>query len=69
MTDRSILACLFVLCRFDKELLNPDRNESLIIFRFRERLDGGGPSVKPLLEHWLATDIPVPPVHPSQDTF
>ncbi|KAF9544020.1 hypothetical protein EC957_000289 [Mortierella hygrophila] len=57
------------LTRFDKELLNPDRNESLIIFRFRERLDGGGPSVKPLLEHWLATDIPVPPVHPSQDTF
>ncbi|KAG0286963.1 hypothetical protein BGZ97_007253 [Linnemannia gamsii] len=57
------------LTRFDKELLNPDRNESLIIFRFRERLDGGGPSVKPLLEHWLATDIPVPPTHPSQDTF
>ncbi|KAF9117110.1 hypothetical protein BGX27_003572 [Mortierella sp. AM989] len=49
------------LTRFDKELLNPDRNESLIVFRFRERLDGGGPSVKPLLEHWLATDIPVPP--------
>ncbi|KAF9117522.1 hypothetical protein BGW39_002095 [Mortierella sp. 14UC] len=57
------------LTRFDKELLNPDRNESLIIFRFRERLDGGGPSVKPLLEHWLATDIPVPPAHPSQDVF
>ncbi|KAG0277875.1 hypothetical protein BGZ95_005168 [Linnemannia exigua] len=57
------------LTRFDKELLNPDRNESLIIFRFRERLDGGGPSVKPLLEHWLATDIPVPPAHPSQDIF
>ncbi|KAF9138131.1 hypothetical protein BG015_002476 [Linnemannia schmuckeri] len=57
------------LTRFDKELLNPDRNESLIIFRFRERLDGGGPSVKPLLEHWLATDVPVPPAHPSQDTF
>ncbi|KAF9899222.1 hypothetical protein EC991_009278 [Linnemannia zychae] len=56
------------LTRFDKELLNPDRNESLIIFRFRERLDGGGPSVKPLLEHWLATDIPVPPAH-SQDIF
>ncbi|KAF9962370.1 hypothetical protein BGZ72_006191 [Mortierella alpina] len=49
------------LTRFDKELLNPDRNESLIVFRFRERLDGGGPFVKPLLEHWLATDIPVPP--------
>ncbi|KAF9575243.1 hypothetical protein EC968_003884 [Mortierella alpina] len=49
------------LTRFDKELLNPDRNETLIVFRFRERLDGGGPSVKPLLEHWLATDIPVPP--------
>ncbi|KAG0327541.1 GATA-binding factor 2 [Dissophora globulifera] len=49
------------LTRFDKELLNPDRNESLIVFRFRERLEGGGPSVKPLLEHWLATDIPVPP--------
>ncbi|KAF9097908.1 hypothetical protein BGX23_007614 [Mortierella sp. AD031] len=57
------------LTRFDKELLNPDRNESLIIFRFRERLDGGGPSVKPLLEHWLATDIPVPPAHPFQDSF
>ncbi|KAK3812663.1 MAG: hypothetical protein J3R72DRAFT_67968 [Linnemannia gamsii] len=57
------------LTRFDKELLNPDRNESLIVFRFRERLDGGGPSVKPLLEHWLATDIPVPPAHPSQDVF
>ncbi|KAF9435083.1 hypothetical protein BGZ76_006917 [Entomortierella beljakovae] len=52
------------LTRFDKELLNPDRDESLIVFRFRERLDGGGPSVKPLLLHWLATDIPVPP--PSQ---
>ncbi|KAF9402725.1 hypothetical protein BGX21_008986 [Mortierella sp. AD011] len=52
------------LTRFDKELLNPDRNESLIVFRFRERLDGGGPSVKPLLEHWLAADIPVPP-HPN----
>ncbi|CAO3572795.1 unnamed protein product [Mortierella alpina] len=49
------------LTRFDKELLNPDRNETLIVFRFRERLDGGGPFVKPLLEHWLATDIPVPP--------
>ncbi|KAI8605441.1 hypothetical protein EDD21DRAFT_350012 [Dissophora ornata] len=49
------------LTRFDKELLNPKRDESLIVFRFRERLDGGGPSVKPLLEHWLATDIPVPP--------
>ncbi|KAF9395689.1 hypothetical protein CPC16_007335 [Podila verticillata] len=48
------------LTRFDKELLNPDRNESLIVFRFRERLDGGGPKVKPLLEHWLTTDIPVP---------
>ncbi|KAG0337555.1 hypothetical protein BG000_005268 [Podila horticola] len=48
------------LTRFDKELLNPDRNESLIVFRFRERLDGGGPKVKPLLEHWLTTEIPVP---------
>ncbi|KAF9927921.1 hypothetical protein FBU30_002759 [Linnemannia zychae] len=56
------------LTRFDKELLNPDRNESLIIFRFRERLDGGGPAVKPLLEHWLTTDIPVP-LHPSQDIY
>ncbi|KAI7818825.1 hypothetical protein BC939DRAFT_462100 [Gamsiella multidivaricata] len=56
------------LTRFDKELLNPDRNESLIVFRFRERLDGGGPSVKPLLEHWLATDIPVPPP-PSNDSL
>lgn len=49
------------ICRFDKELLNPDRNESLLVFRFRERLDGGGHSVKPLLEHWLTTDIPIPP--------
>ncbi|KAI1303887.1 hypothetical protein EDD11_005293 [Mortierella claussenii] len=56
------------LTRFDKELLNPDRNESLIVFRFRERLDGGGPSVKPLLEHWLAADIPVPPPPPSDST-
>ncbi|KAG0213730.1 hypothetical protein BGX28_003674 [Mortierella sp. GBA30] len=55
------------LTRFDKELLNPDRNESLIVFRFRERLDGGGPCVKPLLEHWLATDIPVPPP-PTSDS-
>ncbi|KAG0053250.1 hypothetical protein BGZ83_001420 [Gryganskiella cystojenkinii] len=54
------------LTRFDKELLNPDRNETLIVFRFRERLGGGGPPVKPLLEHWLATDIPVPP-QPSSD--
>ncbi|KAF9362027.1 hypothetical protein BGX26_006544 [Mortierella sp. AD094] len=56
------------LTRFDKELLNPDRNESLIVFRFRERLDGGGPSVKPLLEHWLATDIPVPPPPSNNST-
>ncbi|KAF9349176.1 hypothetical protein BGX34_001981, partial [Mortierella sp. NVP85] len=27
------------LTRFDKELLNPDRNECLIVFQFRERLD------------------------------
>ncbi|KAF9581764.1 hypothetical protein BGW38_001103 [Lunasporangiospora selenospora] len=47
------------LTRFDKELLNPERNESLIVFRFRERLDGGGPPVKPLLEQWLTTEIPV----------
>ncbi|KAI1317547.1 hypothetical protein EDD11_008241 [Mortierella claussenii] len=47
------------LARFDKELLNPDKNEISIVFRFRERLDGGGPPVKPLLEHWLATEIPV----------
>ncbi|KAF9186693.1 hypothetical protein BGZ51_009815 [Haplosporangium sp. Z 767] len=53
------------LTRFDKELLNPDRNESLIVFRFRERLDGGGPSVKPLLEHWLTTDIHPPSPPPS----
>ncbi|KAG0255627.1 hypothetical protein DFQ27_006170 [Actinomortierella ambigua] len=49
------------MTRFDKELLNPDRNETLIVFRFRERLDGGGPPVKPLLEQWLTTEIPVPP--------
>ncbi|KAG0265447.1 hypothetical protein BG011_004667 [Mortierella polycephala] len=53
------------LTRFDKELLNPDRNESLIVFRFRERLDGGGPFVKPLLEHWLTTDIHPPSPPPS----
>jgi len=53
--------------RFDKELLNPDRNETLIVFRFRERLGGGGPPVKPLLEHWLATDIPVPPPPAATD--
>ncbi|KAG0037063.1 hypothetical protein BGZ82_003236 [Podila clonocystis] len=47
------------LTRFDKELLNPDKEESLIVFRFRERLDGGGPPVKPLLEQWLTTEIPV----------
>ncbi|KAG0365711.1 hypothetical protein BC939DRAFT_498241 [Gamsiella multidivaricata] len=47
------------LSRFDKELLNPDENESAIVFRFRERLDGGGPPVKPLLEQWLKTEIPV----------
>ncbi|KAF9956107.1 hypothetical protein BGZ72_003009 [Mortierella alpina] len=47
------------LTRFDKELLNPDRNECLIVFRFRERLDGGGPPVKPLLEQWLKTEVPV----------
>ncbi|KFH62979.1 hypothetical protein MVEG_11017 [Podila verticillata NRRL 6337] len=47
------------LSRFDKELLNPDKEESLIVFRFRERLDGGGPPVKPLLEQWLTTEIPV----------
>ncbi|KAF9208231.1 hypothetical protein BGZ49_009451 [Haplosporangium sp. Z 27] len=56
------------LTRFDKELLNPDRNESLIVFRFREKLDGGGPSVKPLLEHWLAADIPVAPPIPNNST-
>ncbi|KAF9902237.1 hypothetical protein BX616_001995 [Lobosporangium transversale] len=55
------------LTRFDKELLNPDRNESLIVFRFRERLDGGGPFVRPLLEHWLTTDIPIP-LPPSNDS-
>ncbi|KAF9988476.1 hypothetical protein BGZ75_009327 [Mortierella antarctica] len=47
------------LTRFDKELLNPERNECLIVFRFRERLDGGGPPVKPLLEQWLKTEVPV----------
>ncbi|KAF9134125.1 hypothetical protein BGW39_008040 [Mortierella sp. 14UC] len=47
------------LSRFDKELLNPDKNESSMVFRFRERLDGGGPPVKPLLEQWLTTEIPV----------
>ncbi|KAF9321308.1 hypothetical protein BG003_002489 [Podila horticola] len=47
------------LTRFDKELLNPDKDENLIVFRFRERLDGGGPPVKPLLEQWLTTEIPV----------
>ncbi|KAG0202681.1 hypothetical protein BGX31_003535 [Mortierella sp. GBA43] len=49
------------LTRFDKELLNPDRNECLIVFRFREQLDGNGHSVKPLLDYWLTTDIPIPP--------
>ncbi|KAG0281013.1 hypothetical protein BGZ95_007383 [Linnemannia exigua] len=44
---------------FDKELLNPDKNENSMVFRFRERLDGGGPPVKPLLEQWLRTEIPV----------
>ncbi|KAF9905336.1 hypothetical protein EC991_001759 [Linnemannia zychae] len=47
------------LSRFDKELLNPDKNENSMVFRFRERLDGGGPPVKPLLEQWLTTEIPV----------
>ncbi|CAO3565832.1 unnamed protein product [Mortierella alpina] len=47
------------LTRFGKELLNPERNECLIVFRFRERLDGGGPPVKPLLEQWLKTEVPV----------
>ncbi|KAF9354622.1 hypothetical protein BGX34_010904 [Mortierella sp. NVP85] len=47
------------LSRFDKELLNPDKDEVSIVFRFRERLDGGGPPVKPLLEQWLTTEIPV----------
>ncbi|KAF9187261.1 hypothetical protein BGZ51_001458 [Haplosporangium sp. Z 767] len=47
------------LTRFNKELLNPSRNETHIVFRFRERLDGGGPPVKPLLEQWLTTEIPV----------
>ncbi|KAF9574772.1 hypothetical protein EC968_005558 [Mortierella alpina] len=47
------------LTRFDKELLNPERGECLIVFRFRERLDGGGPPVKPLLEQWLKTEVPV----------
>ncbi|KAF9919476.1 hypothetical protein FBU30_010976 [Linnemannia zychae] len=47
------------LIRFDKELLNPDKNECTMVFRFRERLDGGGPPVKPLLEQWLTTEIPV----------
>ncbi|KAG0211537.1 hypothetical protein BGX28_007761 [Mortierella sp. GBA30] len=42
-----------------RELLNPDRNECWIVFRFRERLDGGGPPVKPLLEQWLKTEVPV----------
>ncbi|KAG0297691.1 hypothetical protein BGZ98_000483, partial [Dissophora globulifera] len=49
------------LARFEKELLNADKNEILIVFRFRERLDGGGPPVKPLLEQWLTTEIPVAP--------
>ncbi|KAG0224623.1 hypothetical protein BGW41_005031 [Actinomortierella wolfii] len=53
------------MTRFDKELLNPDRNETLIVFRFRERLDGGGPPVKPLLEQWLTTEIPVAPTGQS----
>ncbi|KAF9540023.1 hypothetical protein EC957_004690 [Mortierella hygrophila] len=47
------------LSRFDRELLNPDKNENSMVFRFRERLDGGGPPVKPLLEQWLTTEIPV----------
>ncbi|KAG0056009.1 hypothetical protein BGZ83_006622 [Gryganskiella cystojenkinii] len=47
------------LSRFEKDLLNPDRNENSLVFRFRERLDGGGPPVKPLLEQWLTTEIPV----------
>ncbi|KAF9998367.1 hypothetical protein BGZ79_007958 [Entomortierella chlamydospora] len=47
------------LSRFKKDLLNPDKNETSIVFRFRERLDGGGPPVKPLLEQWLTTEIPV----------
>ncbi|KAF9358828.1 hypothetical protein BGX26_000831 [Mortierella sp. AD094] len=47
------------LSRFQKDLLNPDKNETSIVFRFRERLDGGGPPVKPLLEQWLTTEIPV----------
>ncbi|KAG0251375.1 GATA-binding factor 2 [Mortierella polycephala] len=47
------------LTRFNKELLNPNKNETHIVFRFRERLDGGGPPVKPLLEQWLTTEIPV----------
>ncbi|KAF9106646.1 hypothetical protein BGX27_009072 [Mortierella sp. AM989] len=47
------------LSRFQKDLLNPDKNEASIVFRFRERLDGGGPPVKPLLEQWLTTEIPV----------
>ncbi|KAF9917917.1 hypothetical protein BX616_010863 [Lobosporangium transversale] len=46
------------LSRFNKDLLNPDKNETSIVFRFRERLDGGGPPVKPLLEQWLTTKIP-----------
>ncbi|KAF9581370.1 hypothetical protein BGW38_001638 [Lunasporangiospora selenospora] len=50
------------LTRFDKEFLNPDRHESLIIFRFRERLESGGPQIKPLLEHWLTMDIPPTPM-------
>ncbi|KAG0006585.1 hypothetical protein BGZ65_006370 [Modicella reniformis] len=49
------------ITRFEQELLNPDRNESLIEFQFREQLDGGGPSVKPLLKHWLTTEIPTAP--------
>ncbi|KAF9434724.1 hypothetical protein BGZ76_007539 [Entomortierella beljakovae] len=48
-----------IVMKFQKDLLNPEKNETLIVFRFRERLDGGGPPVKPLLEQWLTTEIPV----------
>ncbi|RUS33685.1 hypothetical protein BC938DRAFT_470578 [Jimgerdemannia flammicorona] len=42
------------MTRFDSELLNPERSETAVVFRFLEKLDpNGGAVVRRILERWL----------------
>lgn len=42
------------LTRFGSELLNPERGETVVVFRFLEKLDpNGGAVVRRILERWL----------------